>query len=63
MGLVALRHVGSSGTRDRTRVLGIGRQLLTHCTTREACHVFLESSNMRISQTYFVFGDLDSFEE
>ena len=34
-GLVALRHVGSSRTRDRTRVPCIGRRILNHCTTRE----------------------------
>ena len=36
MGLVALRHVGSSQTRARTRVPCIGRQILNHCATREA---------------------------
>ena len=35
-GLVAPRHVGSSQTRGRTRVPCIGRQILNHCTTREA---------------------------
>ena len=35
-GLVALRHVGSSQTRARTRVPCISRQTLNHCTTREA---------------------------
>ena len=35
-GLVALRHVGSSQTRARTRVPCIGRWILNHCTTREA---------------------------
>ena len=35
-GLVALRHVGSSRTKARTRVPCIGRQTLNHCTTREA---------------------------
>ena len=35
-GLVALRHVGSSWTRARTRVPFIGRQILNHCATREA---------------------------
>ena len=35
MGLVALRHVGSSLTRDRNRVPCIGRWILNHCTTRE----------------------------
>lgn len=32
---VVHRHVGSSGTRDRTRVHRVGRQILNHCTTRE----------------------------
>ena len=36
MGLVAPRHVGSSRTRDRTRVPCIGRQILNHCAIREA---------------------------
>ena len=35
-GLVAPRHVGSSQTRDRTRVPCIGRRILNHCTTKEA---------------------------
>ena len=35
-GVVAPRHVGSSQTRSRTRVPCIGRQILNHCTTREA---------------------------
>ena len=35
-GPVAPRHVGSSQTRARTRVPCIGRQILNHCTTREA---------------------------
>ena len=34
--LVAPRHVGSSQTRARTRVLCISRQILNHCATREA---------------------------
>ena len=36
MGPVALRHVGSSQTRTRTRVPCIGRRILNHCATREA---------------------------
>ncbi|KAJ8790669.1 hypothetical protein J1605_021267 [Eschrichtius robustus] len=32
---VALRHVGSSRTRARTRVPYIGRRILNHCATRE----------------------------
>ena len=34
-GLVALRQVGSSRTRDQTRVPCIGRWILNHCATRE----------------------------
>ena len=34
--LVAPRHVGSSQTRDRTRVPCIGRRILNHCATGEA---------------------------
>ena len=36
MGLVAPWHVGSSGTRARTRVPCIGRRILNHGATREA---------------------------
>ena len=36
MGLVALRHVGSSWTRARTHVPCIGTRILNHCATREA---------------------------
>ena len=35
MGLVALRHMGSSRTRDQTYVSCIARQMLNHWTTRE----------------------------
>ena len=35
MGLVALRHVEFSQTRDQTCVPCIGRQILNHWTTRE----------------------------
>ena len=38
-GLVAPRHVGSSRTRVRTHVPCIGRQILKHCTTREALEI------------------------
>ena len=41
MGLVGLRHVGSSQTRARTRVPCIGRQILNHCTTGEAPKYYL----------------------
>ena len=36
MGLVALRHVGSSWTRARTHIPCTGRWILNHCATREA---------------------------
>ena len=42
-GPAALRHVGSSQTRARTRVPCIGRQTLNHCATREAHKTFLRS--------------------
>ena len=35
MSLVAPRHVGSSSTRDQTRVPCSGRWILNHCVTRE----------------------------
>ena len=35
VGLVALRHVGSSQTRHQTRVPCIGRRILNHCAARE----------------------------
>ena len=42
-GLVALRHVGSSLTRDRTHFPWIGRQILNHWTTREAPRLYLDN--------------------
>ena len=45
MGLVALWHVGSSWTRDRTHVPCIGGQILNPWTIREALnHAFLTRS-------------------
>ena len=41
-GLVALRHVGSSWNRARTRVPCIGRWILNHCATREVPPIFLK---------------------
>ena len=49
MGLVAPRHVGSSQTRARTRVSCIGRQILNHCTTREALLSLFEQNSVLIS--------------
>ena len=47
MGLVALRHVGSPQTRDRTHFPCVGRWILNHWTTREVppslLKAFLES--------------------
>ena len=40
-GLVALWHMGSSWTRDETRVPYIGREVLNHRTTREIPHEIL----------------------
>ena len=48
-GLVAPRHVGSSQTRVRARVPFIGRQILNHCTTREAL-------NIRVFDSLYFFG-------
>ena len=45
-GLVAPRHVGSSQTRARTRVPCIDRQILNHCTTREAPCVIIFSVDL-----------------
>ena len=44
-GLAAPRHVESSQTRDRTHVPCTGRQILTHCTTREVLHWLLKGFN------------------
>ena len=41
MGLVALRHVGSSRTRDSTSVPCIDRQILNHWTTGKSLIVVL----------------------
>ena len=43
-GLVALWHVESSWTRNRTYVSCIGRWILNHCTTREVPQIFSISS-------------------
>ena len=41
IGLVALWHVGSSRTRDRTHVSCLGRQILIHSAIREVPGMFL----------------------
>ena len=45
-GPVAPWHVGSSQTRARTRVPCIGRQILSHCATREALSNFLKGVSL-----------------
>ena len=40
-GFVALRHVGSSRTRDRTHVSCIGRWILNRCTTGEVPYMLI----------------------
>ena len=46
-GLVALGHVGSSRTRDRTCVSCIGRWTPNHCATREVPFLQFLSKNKR----------------
>ena len=46
-GLVAPQHVGSSRTRDRTRVPCIGRRILNHCATREVLLVGFSGKGCR----------------
>ena len=60
-GLVPPRHVGSSRTRDQTRVPCIGRRILNHCTTREVSdlmilkqHLYADGSKIYVS--YFDFS-------
>ena len=53
MGLVALRHVGSSRTRNRTRVPYIGRRILNHCATREILFIILFNTMSSVG-TYFI---------
>ena len=53
-GLVVPRHVGSSQTRARTRVPCIGRQILNHCTTREALCLVSFTQILFLRCTYVV---------
>ena len=46
-GFVVSPRVESFRTRDRTYIRWIGRQILTHCTTREVCHQHLEGTTTR----------------
>ena len=55
-GPVAPWHVGSSQTRDRTRVPCISRQILNHCATREApWQLFLFSLGAIINKAAIAF--------
>ena len=55
-GLVALRHVGSSQTRARTRVPCIGRQTLNHCATREALLLVFALSALSEKEVETIFS-------
>ena len=54
MGLVAPRHVGSSQTRDRTRVPCIGRWILNHWATREARLITFDVDLDHLDEILFV---------
>ena len=48
-GLVALRHVQSSRTRDQTLVTCIGRQNLIHCATKDILEMNFNTSANQFS--------------
>ena len=52
VGLVALRHVGSSWARDRTCVPCIARCIVNHWTTREAPIFFFFQSHLVYANCY-----------
>ena len=54
-GLVDLQHVGSSPTRDWTRVPWIARWILNYWTTREAPRTTLKASVSRSSTSVCLF--------
>ena len=54
-GFVALLHVGSSQTRERTRVPCTGRWIPIHCNTREV-HYLLVSKSLDL--WVFIWGEL-----
>ena len=56
MGLVALQHVESSLTRDRTRVPYIGRRILNHCATREAPPLDIFKVTLKANLKEYHFG-------
>ena len=58
MDLVAARHVGSSQTRDQTRVACIGRRIFNHWTTREVqeCGLYVAyEKSISSSVSFFSF--------
>ena len=52
-GLAALRHVGSSWTRDQIGVPCTGRWILNHWTTREVPSLLFKNKNLFIYLTVF----------
>ena len=57
-GLVALWHVGSSRTRDRTCVPCIGRWIPNHCTTTEVPdHLLMTFCLGKYTFTWFMLSD------
>ena len=54
MGLVVLWHVGSSRTRDRTRVPCIGRWIFNHCATREVPISFHDNIELENTESYYL---------
>ena len=60
-GLVVLRQVESSWTRDHTCVPCIGRQILIHCATREVLNILLLAPLTFLSQSVFPKGLLIFF--
>ena len=55
-GPVALRHVGSSQTRARTRAPCISRQTLNHCAPREAHTIIFKIWEKLVASTFFFFS-------
>ena len=49
-GLVGPWHVGSSRTRDRTRVPCIGRRILNHCATREVPAILISVKHILMNK-------------
>ena len=73
VGLIALRHVGSSQTRDWTHVPYAGRQILNHWTTKgvplspifaTSFETFLSSGGLYIAEIYFLqLGKLELWNQ